>query len=362
MTTSVVEAPVCSNQWSLRESTSSGETNLGVAGDCEVPTYLSLRVSGEGRCSTESSSPPQQHQQQEHHQQQQRRMGRGRIEIKKIENTTSRQVTFSKRRGGLLKKAHELAVLCDAEVALVIFSSTGKLFEYASSGSMRDIIDRYKKSPDGVKTGSNADLMSREVVKLQEELEQLKISRRHLLGEDLSALKMPDLLKLEQQLDLGASRVRARKNQLILEEIEGLRRKEHELLAANEELRKKLADAQGIADAAAAAARAPDVPESPKRLSNSLNREMGGSAQRAAAAPLYPHPNLRDAHGSQTSLQLGMFSSESYLPSSNRGWPSEQRIPVGPEGCAGESAMRWDPPYCHIQNRLHANISPSVRI
>jgi hypothetical protein len=61
-------------------------------------------------------------------------MGRGKIEIKKIENPTSRQVTFSKRRGGLLKKAHELAVLCDAEVALIIFSSTGKLFEFASSG------------------------------------------------------------------------------------------------------------------------------------------------------------------------------------------------------------------------------------
>ena len=60
-------------------------------------------------------------------------MGRGKIEIKKIENANSRQVTFSKRRSGLLKKAHELAVLCDAEVALIIFSSTGRLFEFSSS-------------------------------------------------------------------------------------------------------------------------------------------------------------------------------------------------------------------------------------
>ncbi|KAJ7298802.1 hypothetical protein O6H91_Y405100 [Diphasiastrum complanatum] len=60
-------------------------------------------------------------------------MGRGRIEIKRIENATSRQVTFSKRRRGILKKAHELSVLCDAQVVLIIFSSTGKLFEYASS-------------------------------------------------------------------------------------------------------------------------------------------------------------------------------------------------------------------------------------
>lgn len=62
-------------------------------------------------------------------------MGRGKIEIKRIENTTNRQVTFSKRRGGLLKKAHELSVLCDAELGLIIFSSTGKLFEYSRASS-----------------------------------------------------------------------------------------------------------------------------------------------------------------------------------------------------------------------------------
>lgn len=53
--------------------------------------------------------------------------------MKRIENATSRQVTFSKRRNGLLKKAFELSVLCDAEVSLIIFSSKGKLYEFASS-------------------------------------------------------------------------------------------------------------------------------------------------------------------------------------------------------------------------------------
>ncbi|RRT61857.1 hypothetical protein B296_00011017 [Ensete ventricosum] len=59
-------------------------------------------------------------------------MGRGRLELKRIENKINRQVTFSKRRSGLLKKAYELSVLCDAEVALIIFSSRGKLFEFGS--------------------------------------------------------------------------------------------------------------------------------------------------------------------------------------------------------------------------------------
>ena len=65
-------------------------------------------------------------------------MGRGKIEIKRIENPTSRQVTFAKRRGGLMKKGHELSVLCDADVAVIIFSSSGKMFEFCSSGTRYD--------------------------------------------------------------------------------------------------------------------------------------------------------------------------------------------------------------------------------
>lgn len=60
-------------------------------------------------------------------------MVRGKVQMKRIENPTSRQVTFSKRRNGLLKKAYELSVLCDAEVALIIFSQKGRLYEFSSS-------------------------------------------------------------------------------------------------------------------------------------------------------------------------------------------------------------------------------------
>ncbi|KAM2695458.1 hypothetical protein EV1_039949 [Malus domestica] len=59
------------------------------------------------------------------------KMVRGKTQMKCIENTASRQVIFSKRRSGLLKKAFELSVLCDAEVALVIFSARGKLYEFS---------------------------------------------------------------------------------------------------------------------------------------------------------------------------------------------------------------------------------------
>jgi MADS-box transcription factor len=62
-------------------------------------------------------------------------MGRGKIVIRRIDNSTSRQVTFSKRRNGLLKKAKELSILCDAEIGVIIFSSTGKLYDYANTRS-----------------------------------------------------------------------------------------------------------------------------------------------------------------------------------------------------------------------------------
>jgi hypothetical protein len=72
---------------------------------------------------------------------------RRKIAIRRIENNISRQTTFSKRRNGLMKKAHELSVLCDADAAVLVFSSpspnanSGKLFEFASSGYYIDIIN-----------------------------------------------------------------------------------------------------------------------------------------------------------------------------------------------------------------------------
>ena len=59
-------------------------------------------------------------------------MGRKKVVLKRIEDKSSRQVTFSKRRSGLIKKARELSVLCDVEIALCVFSSRGKLYEFSS--------------------------------------------------------------------------------------------------------------------------------------------------------------------------------------------------------------------------------------
>ena len=51
-------------------------------------------------------------------------------------------MTFLKRKFGLMKKAYELSVLCDCEVALIIFNSNKKLVQYASN-DMDQILLRY---------------------------------------------------------------------------------------------------------------------------------------------------------------------------------------------------------------------------
>ncbi|CAN1224611.1 Agamous-like MADS-box protein AGL104 [Linum grandiflorum] len=71
-------------------------------------------------------------------------MGRVKLQIKRIENITNRQVTFSKRRNGLIKKAYELAILCDIDIALIMFSPSGRLSHF--SGKRRYYVVPFRLS------------------------------------------------------------------------------------------------------------------------------------------------------------------------------------------------------------------------
>ncbi|KAJ6732547.1 AGAMOUS-LIKE MADS-BOX PROTEIN AGL65 [Salix purpurea] len=53
-------------------------------------------------------------------------MGRRKLKIQRLECVKARQAKYSKRKIGLLKKAKELAILCDIDLALVMFSPTKK--------------------------------------------------------------------------------------------------------------------------------------------------------------------------------------------------------------------------------------------
>ncbi|GAB2300097.1 hypothetical protein Dimus_034137 [Dionaea muscipula] len=161
-------------------------------------------------------------------------MGRGKIEIKKIKNANSRQVTFSKRRGGLFKKARELAILCDAEVAVIIFSSTDKLYQYSSS-DMRNTLSRYCNSSNA--ENENAD--SKELENLRNELATLQAKQTQLSGKQLAGLSFKELQQLEEQLHDGLLSVTDRKEKLVTEELELSRLKEHKAQLENEKLRRQ---------------------------------------------------------------------------------------------------------------------------
>ncbi|KAM0881053.1 hypothetical protein ACQ4PT_033181 [Festuca glaucescens] len=148
-------------------------------------------------------------------------MTRRKIVIKRIENMSKRQDTFCKRRSGLLKKAQELAILCDVQVAVIVFSSTGRLYEYASSTTttttsmaMASILQKYRSAQEQqqlLNPVSQLMFWEGEARKLQQEMQMLQEYHRKLMGERLSNLGVKDLCLLEHQLEKSLHRIKEKK-------------------------------------------------------------------------------------------------------------------------------------------------------
>ncbi|KAJ0981944.1 hypothetical protein J5N97_010199 [Dioscorea zingiberensis] len=182
-------------------------------------------------------------------------MGRGRVELKRIENKINRQATFAKRRNGLMKKAQELSVLCEVEVALIIFSSRGKLFEFCSTPSMFKTLEKYKKgyhTSSDVSTVPSKDSSTldnyQEYLMLRARVECLQRSHRNLLGTDLGSLSTKELGQLEDQVEMSLQKIRSKKTQLLLDNLYDLTRKEQMLQDANKALQRKLIEATSSAN------------------------------------------------------------------------------------------------------------------
>ncbi|XP_030448199.1 agamous-like MADS-box protein MADS2 isoform X1 [Syzygium oleosum] len=173
-------------------------------------------------------------------------MGRGRVELKRIENKINRQVTFAKRKNGLLKKAYELSVLCEAEVGLIIFSSRGKVHEFCSGSSMAATIEKYQRcSYDVLEMGATQDPKKiqncyREYLELKTRVESLQRSQSNLLGEDLAELNMEDLDQLEDKLDKSLRQIRSSKSNFMLGQLDELRKEEDMLLETHNALKRKI--------------------------------------------------------------------------------------------------------------------------
>ncbi|KAL5559830.1 hypothetical protein UlMin_036041 [Ulmus minor] len=175
-------------------------------------------------------------------------MARGKVQMKRIENPVHRQVTFCKRRAGLLKKARELSVLCDAEIGLFIFSAHGKLYELATKGTMQGLIEKYTKSTRGslpedqqaISPETQSLDAKKEISMLKQEIEIMHKGLRYMFGGGAGTMTLDELQVLEKNLEIWIYHIRSTKMDLMSQEIQLLRNKEGILTAANQYLQDKI--------------------------------------------------------------------------------------------------------------------------
>ncbi|NP_001312055.1 agamous-like MADS-box protein AGL12 [Nicotiana tabacum] len=172
-------------------------------------------------------------------------MARGKVQMKRIENPVHRQVTFCKRRAGLLKKAKELSVLCDAEIGLFIFSAHGKRYELATKGTMQGLIEKYLKSTRGAEVAEEAKDKQTldpkgEINMLKHEIEVLQRGLSYMYGGGAGTMTLDELHSLEKYLELWMFHIRSAKMDMMFQEIQLLKNKEGILQAANKYLQDKI--------------------------------------------------------------------------------------------------------------------------
>ncbi|KAL0461220.1 UNVERIFIED_CONTAM: Agamous-like MADS-box protein [Sesamum latifolium] len=147
-------------------------------------------------------------------------MGRSKLPIKKIENTTNRQVTFSKRRYGLIKKAYEIAVLCDIDLALIMFSPSGRLSHFSGRKRVEDVIYRYINLSDrdrgGPATpGSDIEEIQKQILDLQHQLERDEEQLRVFEPNSEKFTSLDEFQSCEVRLTEALRRVTQRKRILL---------------------------------------------------------------------------------------------------------------------------------------------------
>ncbi|XP_006663909.1 MADS-box transcription factor 33 [Oryza brachyantha] len=171
-------------------------------------------------------------------------MVRGKVQMRLIENPVHRQVTFCKRRGGLLKKARELSVLCGADVGVIIFSSQGKLHELATNGTMHNLVERYQRNVAGGQmerdTLQRKQVAEQGIFLLREEIGLLQRDLRSTYDGGAGEMTLDKLQALEKGLELWMYQTRTTKMQMMQQEIQFLKHKEGILKAANETLQEKV--------------------------------------------------------------------------------------------------------------------------
>ncbi|XP_003543775.3 agamous-like MADS-box protein AGL104 [Glycine max] len=148
-------------------------------------------------------------------------MGRVKLEIKRIENPTNRQVTFSKRRNGLIKKAYELSILCDIDIAVIMFSPSGRVNHFSGRRRIEDVFTRYINLPDQVRDNAvsfpelpyrrgiqNKEYLLRTLQQLRSENDiALQLANPGDINSEIEELQQ-EVNKLQQQLQMTEEQIR----------------------------------------------------------------------------------------------------------------------------------------------------------
>ncbi|XP_039068205.1 MADS-box protein FLOWERING LOCUS C-like [Hibiscus syriacus] len=171
-------------------------------------------------------------------------MGRGKVELKRIEDKKRRHVTFWKRKNGLIKKTRDLAVLCDVDAALILFSSTGLPYQFCTAQSLKKILDRYVFHVEGeaaICNISNEAKTHDELVDIRESGSLLEMVERKLEGQFIELLNITQLIQLENQLYSLLRETRNRKTQAMMHNVAAMKEKEKQLKQENDAMEKKIA-------------------------------------------------------------------------------------------------------------------------
>ncbi|KAF3337519.1 MADS-box transcription factor 22 [Carex littledalei] len=169
-------------------------------------------------------------------------MPRRKVALERIENRSAMQVTFSKRRKGLFKKAEELSIMCGAQVLVIVFSAASKLTHYANP-SVNEILERWRTHLGTNQAPENpyVDLTTKEEIKrLRKEVDErdLIISERDLTirqlkGENLDNLSIEQLIALSELTQIGFNRQKEKERELYEKTIDELQHPSHHLSNSN---------------------------------------------------------------------------------------------------------------------------------
>ncbi|XP_062195781.1 agamous-like MADS-box protein AGL66 [Phragmites australis] len=139
-------------------------------------------------------------------------MGRVKLPIRRIENNTNRQVTFSKRRNGLIKKAYELCVLCDIDIALLMFSPSpsSRLSHFSGYCGVEDVILRYMNlsEHDRGEAIQNREYLISMLQRLKREGDMAtQLANPGALNENIEEIQQ-EIYASQQQLQVAEERLR----------------------------------------------------------------------------------------------------------------------------------------------------------